>query len=228
MFKEVTEVFSHNEIKKFIFAYLKSNGIDFKLYETEYKTEPASGIEINHNYCKISHLPAPFGIGNIEAHIYDDRIMFRYVTYYKRYFNPDDELGYKLYGPEVDMMQNFWYVMVPGLDHDDFSWDYKYGGLEGCQINSYTMKYVINFLNTLFVNRNFVCETSLKNTAIELINQFDDYSNNYSKTAYSEFFKIIGGFWHSDEWLWETIPFMCHRWDDTNKHDIEKAIGVID
>ena len=222
--KDVTNIYSYDEIKKFITTYLKSCKIDFEINEQEYTTE-TYGIESNHKWCRLSKLPAPFGIGNTEIYIQDNRIRFRYVTLFKRYFDPSDELGYKLYGPEVDLQQDFWYIMIPGLDHDDFSWNYKYGGLEGCQINSHTMKYVIDFLNKLF-QTSFVCDEQSKKVAIELINQFDDYSNNYSKTAYSEFFKLVGGLWHDNEWLWETIPFMCHRWDDVNKYDIERALGI--
>ena len=226
MYKEVENIFEYDEIRKFMFAYLKSNNIDYQVFEKQYSTSPAYGIDIQHMYTKISHLPAPFGIGNIEIHIIDDRIAFRYVTYYKRYFDPSDELGYELYGPEVNMMQDFWYIMVPGLDFDDYSWDYKYGGLEGCQINSHTIKYIIEFLNKIFVEHPFVCSPTIKEKAIEYINQFDDYSKNYSKTAYGDFLETVGSIWYVDKWLWSTIPFMTHRCDDIDKADIKRSIGI--
>lgn len=226
MFKTVDNVFTYEEVKKFIFAFLTSNGIEYDSYEKEYTSSPAYGIEIPHKYCRVSNLPAPFDIGNLEIHIYDDRFGIKYVTYYKRYFDPSDELGYKLYGPEVDMMQDFWYMLIPELDSDDIHWDYKYGGLIGWQINSYTMKYVLSFLDKLFVKRDFKCSERFKNEANKYISQFDDYSKNYSPSAYSDFIRTVGSLWYVDKFLWDTIPFICHRWDAIEKIDIEKAIGV--
>ena len=226
MIKKVDNIFEYEEIRKFIFNYLKSNGIDYQVFEKQFQRF-SYGIDSLHMYTKISHLPAPFGIGNLEIHIIDNRISFKYVAYYKRYFDPSDELGYNLYGPEVDMMQDFWYVMIPGLDSDDYAWDYKYGGLEGCQINSYTMAYIINFLNKIFIEKPFVCGNSFKNAAIRYIGQFDDYSKNYSKTAYRDFIQVVGTLWYTDQWLWSTIPFICHRWDDIDKYDIERLINKI-
>ena len=68
----------------------------------------------------------------------------------------------------------------------------------------------------------------IKTVANKRINQFDDYSKDYSKDAYSNFLFIVGSLWYKNEWLWSTIPFMTHRWDDINKGTIERIIGVRD
>lgn len=219
---------NHKAIIKYLSDFFKANCInDFEYYHKNYSTEPVYGLKVDHQYTKFSHLYAPFGIGNIEIHITDDRIAFKYVTYYKRYFDPSDELGYKLYGPVISMKQDFWYMMIPGLNFDDYYWNYKYGNLEGCKINDYTKEHIDKFINKLFVEKPFKIEDKLKNVALEYINQFDDYSSNYSSSAFYDFLKYVGRFWYLNTWLWNTIPFMTHRSDDIDKYDIERLINKI-
>ena len=227
MYKEVTNILTHKEIIKYLTDFFKANNINnFEYSHREYTDEPVPCIECKHQYTKITHLFAPFDIGNIEIYVTDDRIALKYVTYYKRYFDPSDELGYGLYGPVVSMMQDFWYLMVPGLHSDDYYWNYKYGVLEGCQVNSVTKEYIDKFLYKLFVERPFSCGDTTKEIAYKLINQFDDYSKNYSKTAFGDFMEHVGRLWYLDKWLWDTIPFMVHRADDLDKYDIERLIGL--
>ena len=227
MYKKVDNIFDYDEIIKFVKNFLSSNGFDLdklKIYEKEYSTSPAYGIETKHKWMSIHNLPAPFSIGEMNIDIIDDRISFKYIFPFKRYFT--DEIGLKLYGPIVDLKQDAWYVMIPGLDFDDYYWNYKYGGLEGCQINSFTMKYIIDFMNKMFVDNDFICEEELKNKANKYINQLDDYSINYSKTAYSDLIKIVGFLWYTRNWLWSCVPKYTKRYDDLDQYGILRIAGI--
>lgn len=226
MFKKVDYIFSYDEIVKFIKAFLTSIGYEsLNICEKEYTSSPVYGIDIKHKWMHIYRIKAPFNIGEINIDIFDDRISFKYIWPYKRYFN--DELGLNLYGPVVDMKQDAWYMVIPGLKTDDYYWNYKYGGFEGCQINSYTMKYIIEFLNTIFIENKFECSEDIQYKAKEYINQLDDYSKNYSKTAYRDLLKLIGLLWHNNKYLWSCIPKFMTRHDDLVQHDILRINDLV-
>lgn len=223
MYKKVDYIFTHDEIVKFVKAFLISIGYDLdkiNIYEKEY----LSSFDIKHKWMAIHNLQAPFSIGEMNINIIDDRISFKYIWPFKRYFT--DKLGLELYGPVVDLKQDAWYVMIPGLDSDDYQWDYKYGGLEGCQINSYTIKYVIDFMNTIFKENKFECSEDIRNKAKEYINQLDDYSKNYFKTAFVDLLSLVGLLWHNNKYLWECIPRFTHRGDDIEQYDILRMLKL--
>lgn len=225
MYKKVDYIFTHDEIVKFVKAFLSSIGYDLnsiKIYEKEYIESPVYGIESKHKYVSIHNLQAPFGIGEININIIDDRISFKYIWPFKRYFT--DELGIKLYGPKVDLKQNAWYVMIPGLNLDDYRWHHRYGGLEGCQINSYTIKYIIDFMNIMFKENKFECSDEIKEKANSYINQLDDYSKNYSKTAFVDLLALVGLLWNTNKYLWDCIPKYTERGDDIAQYDILRIL----
>lgn len=202
------ENFNHLESVKFVKTLLASYGItDYTCYEYSYDTkdEYYYGSKTHYDTCKLSELPAPYGIGHTMIEIVNGHISIRLIMsreeklteIEKQYYHKDSIKCYDI----------IWVIDLPDNKMLDERWEaHKSGYNLGLPINEKTINQFYELFKIIYGTKyktNFLVQLAASN-----------YEENRN---IKDFINLVAHAWNLDENLWSCVNKWATQWGEISK-----------